>query len=313
MKPQLAGKFVEEKVAKMLPLIGQVKYDGIRSFVRSGILWSRSIKAIRSEQIQSWCAHNRDFLEGLDGELICGPPTAPDCYTRTSSSVMSYNKPDEFCFYAFDKWDEPTPFKDRIEVVAELTSHFVMESGPTRIVMAPNVMLNTMEEVWAFYEEQVLLGHEGIILRDPDSYYKYGRGSPVKCECIKMKEGGWVDTEVKIVEFHEQLHNANEATLDNLGNTERSGHKENLIGKGTLGSISVKGNFVDGGAPFECRVGTGLDDAIRQAVWDNPDEYKDLFVKMKYFTVGIKDKPRFPTFLGFRHPDDMDLKQGELF
>ena len=169
-----------------------------------------------------------------------------------------------------------------------------------------------MEEVHEFHDEMIAQGQEGIILRKPDAYYKYGRGSPVKCECIKMKEGGWVDTEVKITAFHEQLENTNEATIDNLGHTERSGHKENLIGKDTLGAISVSGKFEDG-RPFECRVGTGLDDEIRQKVWDDPRRYRDKIVKMKYFKVGIKDKPRFPTFLGFRDADDMDMKQMDMF
>ena len=312
MKPMLAGKFDPIKVEKKLPLLGQLKYDGIRVFIRDGIAYTRSLKPVRSSEFQSWVAWNRDFLEGMDGEIICGDPTAQGCFQRTSSFVMSYDKVDIFTFYIFDKWDEPATFRDRFAIVEEVAAQFIMDKDPKKMVAADTRKMNTMEDITAFHDEMITQGQEGIILRDPDAFYKFGRGSPVKCECIKMKEGGWIDTECTIIDFHEQLHNANEATIDNLGHTERSGHKENLIGKDTLGAISVSGHFEDG-RPFECRVGTGLDDAIRQKVWDRRQDYIDKIVKMKYFTVGIKDKPRFPTFLGFRDPDDMDVEQLSLF
>lgn len=316
MKPMLAGKFVEEKVAKKLPLYGQIKYDGIRIFEMNGVASTRSLKAARSEQLQSFFGWNKDFLRGLDGEIICGDPHEKGCFQRTDSAVMSFNKPDEdMRFYVFDKWDETMTYEERLDLINGITSSFIhsniVGSEHVKVIAAETKLLTTMEEVWEFYEEKAQEGHEGIILRRPDSYYKYGRGSPVQCECIKMKEGGWVDTEARIIAFHEQLHNANEATINALGNTERSGHKENLIAKNTLGSIEVEGHFEDG-TPFQCRVGTGLDDETRKLVWENQEEYMKKLVKMKYFNVGIKDKPRFPTFICFRDPDDVDPQQLEL-
>jgi DNA ligase-1 len=229
---------------------------------------------------------------------------------------MSYHKTDDFSFYAFDKWDEPSIFSERFWQVKHAEENLSLKEitgyDAHRYKIADTRLLESMDMIRDFHDEMIAQGHEGIILRDPNAYYKYGRGSPVKCECIKMKEGGWVDTECKILGFHEQLHNANEVIIDRLGHTERSGHKENLIGKDTLGSIEVSGNFEDG-SPFTCRVGTGLNDEIRQKVWDRRHEYWDRVVKIKYFKVGIKDKPRFPTFIGFRDRDDMDAEQLGLF
>jgi DNA ligase-1 len=312
MKPMLAGKFDESKVEKKLPLLGQLKYDGIRVFIRDGYAYTRSLKPVRSQELQSWVRNNSDFLEGLDGEIICGEPTAPDCYRRTMQFVMSYDAPDEFVFYVFDKWDEPSAFRDRFAVVEEICSSFIMEKGPKRIQAAETRTLLTMHDVWKFHDEMVEQGQEGIILRDPDSFYKYGRGSPVKCECIKMKEGGWIDTEVRIVGFTEKMHNGNEATINELGYTEHSGHKENLVPMNTLGALEVEGNFEDG-TPFSCQVGTGFDDVTRDAVWFDRQSHITKLAKIKYFSVGIKDKPRFPVFLGFRDPDDMDPEQLDLF
>jgi DNA ligase-1 len=316
MKPMLAGKYDPVKIEKKLedgPLMGQLKYDGIRVFIQDGVAYTRSLKPVRSEKFQSWVAWKKRYLEGMDGEIICGDPTAQGCFQRTSSFAMSYDKDDDFTFYVFDKWDEPSIFADRFLAIRQMFQPWPLAHiSRTPLAIAETRTLKTMQEINDFHEEMILQGQEGIILRDPNSYYKYGRGSPVKCECIKMKEGGWVDTECTIIDFHEQLHNANEATVDNLGHTERSGHKENLIGKDTLGSITVKGYFADG-TEFSCRVGTGLDDELRQKVWDRRHEYSDSIVKMKYFNVGIKDKPRFPVFLGFRDKDDMDEEQLEMF
>lgn len=308
MKPMLAGKFVEEKIIKKLPLYGQLKYDGIRVFIRDGIGYTRSIKPVRNAEFQSWVRYNCDWLEGLDGEIIVGDPAAYDCYRKTMKFTMTGAAQGDFSYYVFDKWDEPEIFEERYQTIKQL----IKNVNDLHIKLAETKLFSYIDEVHAFHDDMISAGQEGIILRDPNAYYKYGRGSPVRCECIKMKEGGWQDTEVSILAFHEQLENTNEKTTDNLGHSERSSHKENLIGKDTLGAIEVSGKFEDG-RDFECRVGTGLDDDTRQTVWYNQDEYRNKIVKMKYFTVGIKDKPRFPTFLGFRDREDMDADQLSLF
>ena len=43
----------------------------------------------------------------------------------------------------------------------------------------------------------------------------------------------------------------------------------------------------------------------RKYYFDNPEEIVGKIVKFKFFPVGIKDKPRFPTFQSFRDPVDM--------
>tara|TARA_R110000851_G_scaffold16046_3_gene52560 strand:+ start:9197 stop:10261 length:1065 start_codon:yes stop_codon:yes gene_type:complete len=320
MKPMLAGKYDAAKVAKKLPLLGQLKYDGIRVFVKGGYAYTRSLKLVRSAEIQSWVRNNSDFLEGLDGEIICGDPRAEGCFQRTSSFVMSYDKTDDFTFYVFDKWDEPDTFEKRFAVVEEICGQFIMTDNPIAEA-AETRQLETMEDVNKFHDEMISQGQEGIILRDPHAYYKFGRGSPVKCECIKMKEGGWLDTEALIIGFNEEFENTNEATLDELGHTQRSGHKENLIGKETLGSFNIKGTFPDDellskrlrGEKYETRCGSGLDEEFRRNAWMNRPHFMGKIVKFKFFTVGIKDKPRFPIFLGIRDPDDMDPEQLDLF
>lgn len=178
IKPMLAGKFDAVKVAKKLeegPLLGQLKYDGIRVFIRDGIAYTRSIKPVRSAEFQSWVSHNKYLLEGMDGEIICGDPTAQGCFQRTSSFVMSYDKQDEFTFYVFDKWDEPETFSSRFGTVLYTEGNFIIDKDePRRMIAAETRSMNNMEEIIAFHDEMITQGQEGIILRDPHAYYKFG-------------------------------------------------------------------------------------------------------------------------------------------
>ena len=52
-------------------------------------------------------------------------------------------------------------------------------------------------------------------------------------------------------------------------------------------------------------VGSGFTDAQRLDFWRNAESLIGKVIKYKSFTVGVKDKPRFPIFLGFRHKDDL--------
>ena len=44
---------------------------------------------------------------------------------------------------------------------------------------------------------------------------------------------------------------------------------------------------------------------MRMEIWSNQEKYLNQIIKYKYFSVGVKDKPRHPVFQGFRHLDDM--------
>lgn len=303
MRPMLAGQFVAEKLVAQLPVYAQPKFDGVRMFVRDGIAWTRSLKPVRSAWVQSLVAHNKDVMEGLDGELICGDPTAEDCYRRTCSSVMSFDKPDETSFHVFDIWNHGGDFDDRI-------SHLQAEDYPDFVQVVETRLLRSLEEILT-YEDQLLAdGHEGVILRNPRSLYKFGRGSPMKGELIKLKK--FLDTEARVVGFHEFMHNSNEQTTNELGYAERSSHGEGLVPMGTLGALEAEGVFPDGRI-YRVRIGTGFDTVTRQEVWDNRTDYLGKIVRFKYFGGGIKEAPRFPVFLGFRDADDLSSEQLSLF
>lgn len=295
MKPMLAGQFIPEKVQEHLPMYAQPKLDGIRMFIRDGMAYTRSLKPVRSVWVQDLVAEHAEILEGLDGEIIAGEVTAKDAYRRTNSSVMSYGKPDDVTFHVFDHWSIGGDFAARL-------SHLQSLDLPVFCKLVETKLLHTLEEISEYEDSLLALGHEGLILRNPFSLYKYGRGSPTNCELIKVKK--FCDAEAVITGFAELLHNENEAEYNKLGYMERSSHRENLVPSNTLGAILAEGRFPDGGK-YKVRIGTGLDQAQREEIWANRDSYLGKLVKFKYFGMGIKDAPRFPVFLGFRDNDDL--------
>ena len=113
------------------------------------------------------------------------------------------------------------------------------------------------------------------------------------------------------------MHNANEATVNALGHTQRTSHQENLVPTGTMGALIVR----DLTTGVEFNIGTGFDDATRDWWWNHSVAYTGnigndgseirmlmsprLIVKYKHFAVGAKDKPRFPAYLGIRDASDL--------
>ena len=158
--------------------------------------------------------------------------------------------------------------------------------------------MNSEGELLMFETELLEKGAEGVMVRSVDGIYKNGRSTAKDGILGKVKR--FSDAEYRIVGFVERMHNANEATRNELGYIERSSHKDNLVGRGDLGALVLE--TVDG-QQFNC--GTGFDDALRAEIWANKAADLGRMAKVKSFLIGVKDLPRFPVFLGFRDEGDI--------
>ena len=61
-------------------------------------------------------------------------------------------------------------------------------------------------------------------------------------------------------------------------------------------------------APFEgveFNIGTGFDEADQVGLWARRAELPCQIVKYKFFSVGVKDAPRNPVFLGFQNASEL--------
>lgn len=272
------------------PVLASPKLDGIRCIIRDGVVLSRSLKPIRNNYVQQ--LFGVPALEGYDGELIVGSPTDEQCYLNTNSGVMSADGEPDVRLFAFDHIGEPDrPFDKRY---AWLAGH-----GHPKVELVPQHAVNSLDsllEVEADYLEQ---GYEGLMLRHPHGTYKFGRSTLKEGILLKLKR--FSDSEAEVIGFVEQMHNANEARKDALGHTERSTSREGLVPAGMLGALKVRD--IHTGVEFE--IGTGFTREQRIDIFTQKDQYLGKLAKYQYFAGGSKERPRFPSFRGFRDREDM--------
>jgi DNA ligase-1 len=283
-KPLLAANADLDKIK--YPVLASPKLDGIRTIMLNGKAVTRSLKPIPNEHIRK-CLEEAD-LGPLDGEIIVGDPTDPECFNRTTSAVMSRKGEPEFTYWAFDHVSE-LAFKDRL---AE--AHRLRYFGPVWLESVFHCQINDKEQLDAYESNMVAQGYEGIMLRDPIGSYKFGRSTVNEGILLKVKR--FRDIDATIVGFEEQMHNANEAKESLLGYTERSSAKSGMVPMGTLGALVCSAKeFTE-----TFNVGTGFTQSNRLEIWNNRQGLLGKTVKIKYQECGTIDRPRIPVFLGFR-------------
>jgi DNA ligase 1 len=295
MKPMLAGEADLDKLR--FPLVASPKLDGLRGLVQQNKLLSRSLKLIPNKHLQKTFG-NRAY-HGLDGELIYGPPNAPDVYRQSTSAIMRIEGEPFVTFWVFDRYDRfDMDYMQRRSAAQAVVEQFPVAVGGC-IRMLEQEIINDMGALMGYENSVLHRGFEGLILRDPNSQYKFGRSSTREGILLKLKR--FTDGEAEIIGFDEQMHNTNEATKNELGRTKRSTAKAGLVGKDTLGALVCRDLVSD----VEFRIGTGMDDAEKLHCWQNQKKLMGKIVKYKSFKIGVKDAPRHPVFLGFRDKRDM--------
>jgi DNA ligase-1 len=304
-EPMLAVAVSEPKKLKF-PTTGFLctpKLDGIRAIKKDGVLTSRKFITIPNKQIQKKFAW---IPEGIDGELIklddkCKAGVG---FSEAQSIIMreeevTKEEIDSIVYFIFDyvSGDLNKPYKDRMKELEKIASTHANQ-GLDVIFLLPKLMTN-IADLKEYEEECVRDGFEGVMLRTADSPYKLGRSTEKEQWLLKWKR--FEDSEAEILGFEEQQHNNNKAEKNNVGRTKRSSKKAGKVGAGKLGALLVR----DLKSGVEFGLGSGFKDAQRKDIWANQAKYKTEIVKYKFQPAGVKEKPRFPTFLGFRDRRDM--------
>lgn len=291
VKPLLSCEVSLDKIN--FPVYVSTKLDGLRAVVIDSVVYSRSLKPIRNKYVQK--LFGKPKYEGMDGELVVGDIYAKDVFQKTTSGVMSAEGEPDVKFYVFDICNRP----EETFTARRFILHNKLKNLPSdsKVVMLQQHYVETLYDLQQYLEDERIKGGEGLICRNPDGKYKYGRSTPKEQLSVKLKffEAG----EFEVIGFEERMHNTNEATTNELGYTERSSCKENLIPMNTLGSLVLK----YGDSEFRC--GTGFSDAQRKEIWENKESYLGKLASIRYMSVGQAILPRIPSFQGFRDKDDM--------
>lgn len=311
MKPQLAEDAILDQVK--FPCIVQPKIDGVRALNLNGTLTGRSLKPFEGFGVtEMWSLPQ---FVGLDGEMTLG--NKPNCTNRlcslTTGAIGRFKdvvEPPDLHWWVFDHLTKPDlPYSVRYALLKDI----VGELDYPRLHLVPMFEVVGPNELNRFISDFFEQGYEGTIIRNPEAPHKEGRATKKGQELWRVKP--WADAEILVTGVSEGEVNTNEAKKNALGRTERSSAKAGMVANGQIGSIQgvMLADFHD---PFtgkllfpkglEVTVGSGeLTVAEAEHYFKNQKEIVGHIVKFKHMTHGVKDKPRFPTYMSHRLPQDM--------
>lgn len=288
-KPQLSEDVVNLKEPMTFPKLASVKLDGIRAVTKFGNLLSRSLKPIPNDHIRQTLLEYPD----LDGELISGDPTSSAVRRNTNSAVRTITGEPEFKYYVFDDLSTDETFSKRL---ARLNNRKL----PDFIVKVEQRLVHSMSELENYYAQVLAEGHEGLIIRNPDSKYFHGRCSLKSQDSLKMKP--FQDDDAVVIDIFEAQHNTNEAFTNELGRTARPSDKDGLVGNGMAGGFLAKD--LKSGAVIRVAAGK-LNHAERKWIFENKPKVVNKILTYRHMPVNVKDAPNFARFVCWREKFDI--------
>lgn len=300
MKPMLSADISDNLDKLVYPVYASAKLDGIRCIIKDGKPVTRTLKTIPNRFVQNYLSSY--LFQQLDGELIVGAANDKNVMQKTTSGCMSFDGEPDFTFWIFDFYTEyDQKYSTRLDMLRESFTE-MSNSKPaglqtySRLKLLNQKLIPNEQELLTFEQETLANGYEGVMLRNPDGLYKFGRSTIKEGYLLKLKR--FQDSEALVIGAEELMHNANEATVDNLGHTKRSSQQSGKIPGDTLGALLVR----DVATGIEFSIGTGFTAQQRDELWQLhcSGTLVGKFAKYKHFPSGVKQAPRFPVFLGFR-------------
>lgn len=287
IKPMLATKAPDLDKLRY-PVLASPKLDGIRCLTPNGEAVSRNGKPIANDYIRNMLESLTELAD-LDGELVTLDVLGNvKPFNEVSGDVMRKSGTPDFEFLVFDCFqDMGASFASRLE-----RAQYVCQ-GYECVKVVPHVVCKDAAELQKFEQYCVDHGYEGVMTRDPEGKYKQGRSTAREQGLLKVKR--FADAEGKIVGFAEQMENTN--AKDENG--KRGQAQAGLVPKNTLGALVLETQW------GVMEVGSGFNEEMRRNIWLYPEKYMGQIITFTYQPSGMKDKPRFPVFKGFRDLRDM--------
>lgn len=308
-KPNLCCDYNLAKVK--FPCIVLPKIDGVRSLHLGERLTGRSLKQHENRHTTNFFTH--ELFRGFDGEMAAAWERDPDLCRITTSAMSTIAGQPFILWWLFDYVTAETidlGYQARYEALCERLVQLADVAGLPQayghLRTVPISWAHNADELLAIDEQHLDLGYEGSIGRDPNGKYKQGRST--------AREGGYwrikrfLEFDARVDSFEEGVTNTNAAQVNELGRQFRSSHQDGMVRSGMIGALNCTAlEEVKDGARVviekgqQVKVGPGtMPHDMRVKLFQNPNMILGGTIKVKFFPKGIKDKPRFPTFNGFR-------------
>ena len=180
----------------------------------------------------------------------------------------------------FKKGIYESTLQKRISDLQKIYDSFFVKSEKIKLINSKLVDLETLEgkeEFKKFNELSIIKGFEGIMIKDPMSFYECKRST------------SWLKSK-PFIEISLEVKNYEEGTGRN---------------KGKLGAIIAEGE--DNGKFFRLNIGSGFTDLQRQNFWNNKEKLIGQIVEVRADSISKSQDgdswslrfPRFKTFRGF--------------
>ncbi len=310
MKPLLATNYDQSKL--VFPLGAQPKIDGVRGLTTEGHLTGRSLKKHKNKYTTSF--YSIPEYAHLDGELAAEDERHPDL-CRITSSALSTIKGEPFTFWhVFDclrKEVLHAPYEERYKYLNNLISYEHSQGRCMNAKVVPMFICYSLEHLLFWDAQWIEQGYEGTIIRGLGSPHKEGRSTINQGQLLRIKR--FLEAEAYVVGVEEGNANENVAQINELGRTFRTSHQDNKVPNGTVGNLQCRiledieweGNVVLEKHQMITVSPGNMDHPMRKHYFDNQNEVVGHVIKFKFFPKGIKDKPRFPTYVCHRSAEDM--------
>jgi DNA ligase-1 len=286
----------------LFPLWVQYKIDGVRMLVRDTVATGRSMKKYKNLKMTEY--FSKPCFEGFDMEVGVTSPNDPDLCRLTTSLVNTIKGGLPkfvvvFDYLTPDNLENGVGYKSRMDKLKDHLLGFP-EDEEVELIFSQQYLMSSLEELEAFYAEALTLNYEGVIIRKQDGVHKSGRATVKEGNYLRMKPTG--DSEGIVLRLEEAYENLNEAKVNELGHTERSTHKANMVPKGMIGAMWLKDIHSD----EEVKVGAGkLNHEQRKLYFEQPQLILGDLVKYAFLATGKKDAPRHPRYISHRAWEDI--------
>lgn len=284
------------------PMFGSIKYDGHRMVSLNGVKFitpagkdhvNRGIPR-HFEKFNRFCYEHHLVA---DGELWS--PTRP--FNELQSIVRTHDMtlPPDVGYYVFDllKWEEWEGTSQLRDYATRY--HYLYFDMPPMPNVYPVQQLFFDGPVRAeeTYEQAIVNGHEGIMLRSPLGTYKHGRCTHLESHLLKFKNYVTEDAIIVGVEQMQVLKPGVERTVGPTGLLERTFRQEDHEPTEAVGSFVVQ----QGEAPFfRVKPGKGHTMEDRKRWWLERATLIGTGVEFSHMPHGAKDVPRIGSLVRFR-------------
>lgn len=221
-------------------LIAEYKYDGIRAQLHKigdkVKIFSRRLEDITSpfpEIVGAAVSQKNDFI--LDGEIVPFKNGKPLVFNELQRRLRRKDVTEEILneipvsYMAYDilYLSGSSMIKHVLTRRKEMFNELPFEKP---LVFAPFSLLRSEEEISKMFSESKELGHEGLVLKDPDSVYKPGKRGK---HWVKLKQE--LDTIDAVIVIAEYGHGKRAGMLSDYTFAVRDNDELKVIGKAYSG------------------------------------------------------------------------------